>query len=143
MEEPKKIIYLHGFNSSSFSKKSQVLDSYLKENKYFSFESPDLSISPKEAIAKIEKKISKKSSGTVLIGSSLGGLYATFLANKYQLKSVTINPVVKNHIEGMEGLIGKHKNFHSREECEFFEEDFEDLKELGPVSYTHLRAHET
>lgn len=131
MEEPKKIIYLHGFNSSSFSKKSRVLDSYLKENKYFSFESPDLSISPKEAIAKIEKKISKKSSGTVLIGSSLGGLYSTFLGNKYQLKSVTINPVVKNHIEGMEGLIGKHKNFHTDEECEFFEEDFEDLKKLG------------
>ena len=59
MEEPKKIIYLHGFNSSSFSKKSQVLDTYLKKNKYFSFESPDLSISPKEAIAEIENKIIK------------------------------------------------------------------------------------
>lgn len=131
MEESKKIIYLHGFNSSSYSKKSQVLNSYLKENKYFSFESPDLSLSPKEAIADIEKIISKKSSGIVLIGSSLGGLYATFLANKYQLKSVTINPVVKNHINTMKGLIGKHKNFHSDEECEFFEEDFEELIKLG------------
>ena len=85
MEEQKKIIYLHGFNSSSFSKKSQVLDSYLKENKYFSFESPDLSISPKEAIAKIEKKISKKSSGTVLIGSSLEDFIRLFLGTNTSL----------------------------------------------------------
>ena len=58
-------------------------------------------------------------------------LYATFVADKYNLKSVTINPVVANHISGMRDLVGSHKNFHSDEEYEFTFKDFFDLQKLG------------
>ena len=131
MEEQLRIIYLHGFNSSAESKKSKILDSYLEKEKLINLESPNLNNSPKKAISQIEKIIRESSSRVCLIGSSLGGLYATFIADKYNLKSVTINPVVTNHISGMRDLVGSHKNFHSEEEYEFTLKDYLDLQKLG------------
>ena len=131
MEEQLKIIYLHGFNSSAESKKSKILDSYLEKEKLINLESPNLNNSPKKAIFQIEKIIRESSSRVCLVGSSLGGLYATFVADKYNLKSVTINPVVANHISGMRDLVGSHKNFHTDEEYEFTKQDYLDLQKLG------------
>ena len=131
MEEQLKIIYLHGFNSSAESKKSKILNSYLEKEKLINLESPNLNNSPKQAIFQIEKIIRESSSRVCLVGSSLGGLYATFVADKYNLKSVTINPVVTNHISGMRDLVGSHKNFHSGEEYEFTKQDYLDLQKLG------------
>ena len=131
MEEQLKIIYLHGFNSSAESKKSKILDSYLKEEKLIKLESPNLNTSPSRAISQIEKIINECSNRVCLVGSSLGGLYATFVADKHNLRSVTINPVVRNHISGMKDLIGSHKNFHTDEEYEFTMQDYLDLQKLG------------
>ena len=131
MEEQLKIIYLHGFNSSAESKKSKILDSYLKGEKLINLESPNLYTSPSRAISQIEKIIKEYSNRVCLVGSSLGGLYATFVADKYDLKSVTINPVVRNHISGMKELVGSHKNFHTDEEYEFTMKDYLDLQKLG------------
>tara|TARA_X000000950_G_scaffold204030_1_gene245601 strand:- start:4492 stop:5067 length:576 start_codon:yes stop_codon:yes gene_type:complete len=131
MEEQLKIIYLHGFNSSAESKKSKILDSYLKEEKLINLESPNLNSSPSRAISQVEKIIKESSSKVCVLGSSLGGLYATFIADKYNLKSVTINPVVRNHISGMKDIVGSHKNFHTNEEYEFTTKDYLDLQKLG------------
>jgi predicted esterase YcpF (UPF0227 family) len=131
MEEQLKIIYLHGFNSSSESKKSKILDSYLKREKLINLESPNLNTSPSKAIAQIEKIIKEYSNRVCLVGSSLGGLYATFVADRYDLKSATINPVVRNHISDMKKLVGSHKNFHTDEEYEFTMKDYLDLQKLG------------
>ena len=131
MEEQLKIIYLHGFNSSAESKKSKILDSFLEKEKLINLESPNLNNSPKKAISQIEKIIRESSSRVCLVGSSLGGLYATYVADKYNLKSVTLNPVVTNHISGMRDLVGSHKNFHSEEEYEFTLKDYLDLQKLG------------
>ena len=131
MEEQLKIIYLHWFNSSSESKKSKILDSYLKREKLINLESPNLNTSPSKAIAQIEKIIKEYSNRVCLVGSSLGGLYATFVADRYDLKSATINPVVRNHISDMKKLVGSHKNFHTDEEYEFTMKDYLDLQKLG------------
>ena len=131
MEEQLKIIYLHGFNSSAESKKSKILDSYLKGEKLINLESPNLNSSPSRAISQIEKIIKEYSNRVCLVGSSLGGLYATFIADRYDLRSVTINPVVKNHISDMKNLVGSHKNFHTDEEYEFSMSDYLDLQKLG------------
>ena len=141
MEEQLRIIYLHGFNSSAESKKSKILDSYLEKEKLINLESPNLNNSPKKAISQIEKIIRESSSRVCLIGSSLGGLYATFVADKYNLKSVTINPVVTNHISGMRDLVGSHKNFHSEEEYEFTLKDYFDLQKLGLEKLTKPLNH--
>ena len=131
MEEQLKIIYLHGFNSSAESKKSKILDSYLKEEKLIDLESPNLDTSPRKAISQIAEIITESSKRVCVIGSSLGGLYATFVADKYDLKSVTLNPVVRNHLTGMRDLVGSHKKFHTDEEYEFTMKDYLDLQKLG------------
>ena len=131
MEERLKIIYLHGFNSSAESKKSKILESFLKGEELISFESPNLDTSPSEAISQIEKIIKESSNRVCLVGSSLGGLYATYVADKYDLRSVTINPVVRNHISEMKDLVGSHKNYHTDKEYEFTMKDYLDLRELG------------
>tara|TARA_A200000159_G_scaffold157128_1_gene172856 strand:+ start:269 stop:772 length:504 start_codon:yes stop_codon:yes gene_type:complete len=107
------------------------LDSYLKGEKLINLESPNLDSSPSRAIAQIEKIIKEYSNRVCLVGSSLGGLYATFVADRYDLKSVTINPVVRNHILEMKNLVGSHKNFHTDEEYEFTMKDYLDLQKLG------------
>ena len=131
MEEQLKIIYLHGFNSSAESKKSKILESFLKGEELISFVSPNLDTSPSEAISQIEKIIKESSNRVCLVGSSLGGLYATYVADKYNLRSVTINPVVRNHISEMKDLVGSHKNYHTNKEYEFTMKDYLDLRELG------------
>ncbi len=131
MEEQLKIIYLHGFNSSAESKKSKILDAYLEGEKLINLESPNLNTSPSKAVSQIEKIIKGSSSRVCLVGSSLGGLYATFVADKYDLRSVTINPVVRDHISGMEDLVGSHRNFHTDQEYEFSMKDYLDLQKLG------------
>ena len=123
-----KIIYLHGFNSSSKSTKAQVLKkSKLVRSLGFEIVLIDLPNSPKKAILEIEKIIVKNFKKVALLGSSLGGLYATFLSEKYNLKSVTINPVVPSHLIDMKTLIGEHVNFHKNEKYEFSKEMFSDL----------------
>ena len=73
MEDQLKIIYLHGFNSSSESKKSKILDSFLEGNKLINLESPNLETSPRKAICQIEKIIKESPDRVSRIGSSLGG----------------------------------------------------------------------
>jgi predicted esterase YcpF (UPF0227 family) len=84
----KKILYLHGFASCGKGNKSSSLQSYFGENNVITL---DLPPSPLDAINAIEE-ILKSSDFELLIGSSLGGFYATFLAEKYQMKAVLVNP---------------------------------------------------
>ena len=110
-----KIIYLHGFNSSSKSTKAQILECYFKAREDISFICPDLKVSPNTAIEQIENLIKSYKSNVALIGSSLGGLYATYASERFNLKSVVINPVVTSHLNEMSKLVGQHTNFHTGE----------------------------
>ena len=48
----------------------------------------------------------------MLIGSSLGGFYATFLSEEYDLPAVLINPAVRP-FDSRESLLGEHRNYYS------------------------------
>ncbi len=97
------VIYIHGFGSSGFGKKAQIFRDYFKEIG-IDFIAPSLSYVPELAITTLEELIENCPNPT-LIGSSLGGFYSIYLANKYNLKSILINPAViapttlKKHIE--------------------------------------------
>ena len=47
-----------------------------------------------------------------LIGSSLGGFYATYLAEKHDLRAVLINPAIDPHV-GLRAYLGPQKNLHT------------------------------
>lgn len=87
------IIYLHGFASAGFGTKAQKFLEYFEEELI----TPTLPTIPNLAIANLEQLIEaflNRDEKVSLIGSSLGGFYALYLANKYNLKAVLINPSI-------------------------------------------------
>ena len=126
-----KILYLHGFNSSSNSNKAQIFkNSKFVKNSRVEVIFPNLPISPKEAIKDAMNLVKKHNFTISLIGSSLGGFYATYISDTYNLKSVNINPVVPNHLVNMKNLIGEHQNYQSNENYFFTQEMYNFLDRI-------------
>jgi hypothetical protein len=111
------IIYLHGFNSGPQSTKAQTLKRTLEARGLGDrFVCPQLPHRPEEAIALVEREIARHPPGSVtLIGSSLGGFYATYLAEKHGLRAVLVNPGV-NPQRDLASYLGVQRNFYSGEE---------------------------
>jgi len=108
------LVYLHGFNSSPASHKAQVTKAYLEQRGLgHLYACPALPDTPREAIRAIEAAIDGCAPGAVtFLGSSLGGFYATYLAEKLGCRAVLINPAIKPHI-GLESYLGTQKNLHT------------------------------
>ena len=79
-----------------------------------------------EAMAAVTPFIRKD---TCFVGSSLGGYYATYLAEKHGLKAVLINPAIDPHI-GLRAYLGPQKNLHTGEPYELTEEHLRDWEAL-------------
>lgn len=91
------LLYIHGFNSSERSHKATVL---VEAATALGFPdavmSPRLSWQPAKAIQQLDAIIkAKKDAGLTLIGSSLGGFYAAYLAEKHRLAAILVNPAVQ------------------------------------------------
>jgi len=87
------ILYIHGFGSSGVGGKATLL----KEHFAHKIILPSLSYVPNLAIHTLEQLIEilqQKGEKVGLVGSSLGGFYSIYLANKYNLKAVLINPAI-------------------------------------------------
>ncbi|WP_286713964.1 YqiA/YcfP family alpha/beta fold hydrolase [Acinetobacter sp. UBA2581] len=88
------IIYLHGFKSSSSSIKGQLLEQYCTKYPDIQVHLPDLNMPPMAAIQKISKLIQSMDQ-VALVGSSLGGFYATYLVAQAHVPAVLINPAMR------------------------------------------------
>jgi len=92
----KIIIYIHGFASSGQSEKAQIIKKNLSTS--FRVLTPSLPYIPELAIESLEDMIKllkyELDQEVYLIGSSLGGFYATYLSKIFNLKTVLINPLV-------------------------------------------------
>ncbi|UZE95750.1 YqiA/YcfP family alpha/beta fold hydrolase [Alkalimarinus alittae] len=111
------LIYLHGFNSSPESHKAQFLKGYLNQSTYSCrYLVPRLSYSPAQVECSISALIEEQLAlGPVsLIGSSLGGYYAIYFAEKYSLKAALINPAVKPY-QLLADYLGENQNLYSGE----------------------------
>ena len=93
------IVYLHGFNSSPASGKATQLGEHMARiGRLADYFCPALPNSPREAIALVEAELEQRRPESVtLVGSSLGGFYATYLAEKHGWKAVLVNPAVHAH----------------------------------------------
>jgi predicted esterase YcpF (UPF0227 family) len=88
---------------------------------------PDLPPLATDAIREIEKlKLSRKS---CLVGSSLGGTYATYLAEKHGCSAVLLNPAIDPHV-GLRAYLGTQKNLHTGEPYELTEAHLLEWKKL-------------
>ncbi len=122
------IVYIHGFNSSPASHKSnQLRDRLAALDRGVEFACPALPHLPREAVAVLEREVGGFAPDNVtLIGSSLGGFYATYLTEKYGMRSVVINPAITPH-EGLRTYLGPQRNLYSGEEYVLTEEHLTQL----------------
>ncbi|MDO6445567.1 YqiA/YcfP family alpha/beta fold hydrolase [Colwellia sp. 1_MG-2023] len=125
----KSMLYIHGFNSSPLSTKAQLTKQYLQDQQIaIDFHCPQLRNNPKQAIEQLEQILqSKPDHQWCLMGSSLGGYFSTYLAEKYQLKAVLINPAVRP-FELLVDYLGEQENPYTHEVYQVTEQHMIDLK---------------
>jgi len=113
------ILYLHGFCSSPASLKSRQFAAAMNARGLGDrFVCPQLSPVPDEAVACASGLVEAADGPVTLVGSSLGGHYASHLAEKYGLKAVLINPAAVRALDAAK-FIGEHANFHTDERFTF------------------------
>ncbi len=108
------LLYLHGFNSSPQSHKAQVLARFLAARGLGGQEAcPALPPLASDAVRVIERILGAEEGRPVcFVGSSLGGFYATYFAEKRHARAVLINPAIEPHI-GLRAYLGPQKNLHT------------------------------
>ncbi len=124
------IIYLHGFRSSPQSNKAQRLKAHMAARGLgHLFWCEQLPPSPRAAIALAEQRIAAAAGPVTVVGSSLGGYYATHLAEQHRLRAVLVNPAVVAHLSLAE-LVGPQTNLYSGEAFDFRPEYIEELRAI-------------
>lgn len=135
----KNILYIHGFNSSPLSLKAEQTRKYLVDNfPEVGFFCPQLATTPVKAVAQLEllleqkmaeDKVAEVKNQWCLIGSSLGGYFARYLANKYNCLAVLVNPAITPY-ELLHDYLGEQVNPYTKEVFQVTEEHIAQLKAL-------------
>jgi predicted esterase YcpF (UPF0227 family) len=124
------ILYLHGFRSAPASHKATALAARMAQRGLGErFVCPQLPVSPRAAIAVAEELIGASAAPVTLVGSSLGGYYATHLADRHGLKAALVNPAVVAHLSLAE-FVGHHTNLYSGEAFDFTAAHIDELRAL-------------
>jgi predicted esterase YcpF (UPF0227 family) len=131
------ILYLHGFRSSPLSFKARVIGERMKalgrEEEYLC---PQLPASPKAAIELAQELIARHGAERIaLIGSSLGGFYATWLAERHGCRAALLNPAV-HAPRDLASQVGVAVAWHSDEPFVFLPEHLEELRAFKVVTIT-------
>lgn len=93
-----KLIYLHGLDSDSNAIKAQIVDAYCQEHHPdITVIRPDLNRTPDEVVALLSEMIGD-GADTVLMGSSLGGYFATLMSDRTGVPVVLLNPSIRPDI---------------------------------------------
>ncbi len=114
-----RVVYLHGFNSSPASLKARLLVDYCGRLGIDSTV-PALSHDPVVAMQVAQSCITEQGERpALLIGSSLGGYYATWLTEHHGIPSALVNPAVSPCDHLRQEFLGRQRNHYSGEEYEF------------------------
>ena len=107
------IVYLHGFRSSPQSFKARLIGQRMRElGLEARYRCPQLSERPATAMADALALTSGMDAADLtLIGSSLGGFYATWLAEKLGCRAVLLNPAMRAH-EKLRRHVGTQTAYH-------------------------------
>ncbi|RTE66983.1 esterase [Amphritea opalescens] len=121
-------IYIHGFNSSPDSYKARFFVDWMSAaGRAEQLIVPALPHWPANAIALLEQLIeAHPERAIVLVGSSLGGYYSTWLTEKYGVRAVLINPAVRPY-ELLAEMLGEQDNYYSDEQYELTAEHLDQL----------------
>ena len=138
-----KLLYLHGFNSSPQSHKAQLLTEFLREKNYLDLLiCPQIPTVPAEARLFLEQLVEETLTHHQLsfVGSSLGGYYATYLAEKYSGPAVLINPSIKP-FETLKACLGDNTFYFEDGHWEFEAAHIQQLHELDVATITDAERY--
>ena len=132
-----RLLYLHGFRSSPHSLKARTVAAWMKaRHPEVEWHCPQLPPSPRAAMALlVELCTDWPAADSGVIGSSLGGFYATALAERLACRAVLLNPAVEP-ARDLTRHIGELQAWHSEERFFFRPEFIEELKTIGQPALT-------
>ena len=143
MSKTQKLLYLHGFNSSPQSLKAQQVIQYMSDNHCLDqLLCPQIPAVPEEARLFLEQLVEATLEDHLLnfVGSSLGGFYATYLAEKYSGSAVLINPSVKPY-ETLRAHLGENQFFFDEGCWEFDESHIQQLETMKVEEITEPQRY--
>jgi len=135
---PTHVLYLHGFRSSPKSAKAQYMGAWMRAHRPdVHWWCPQLPPSPKEAMALVfEQLASWPVERMAVIGSSLGGFYATVVAEQTGCKAALLNPAI-NPARDLAGYIGDLTSFHDPDDHFYFRAEYvTQLRVITPRTIT-------
>lgn len=126
------LLYLHGFRSSPLSAKAVKMAAAVQAlHPAVHWWCPQLPPSPRQAIEMLMAGIAGwPQASMAVVGSSLGGFYATWIAARTGCPAVLLNPAVLP-ARDLARHIGVQSAWHSPQETFFFQPEFvQELREL-------------
>ena len=138
------IVYLHGFRSSPASAKARELAeavARVPDGERPHLDIPALAHRPAQAMASILALADDTSvEALTFIGSSLGGYYATFAAERTGARAVLINPAVRP-ADDLAPYKGPQTNLYTGETFEVTEQHFDEFRALAVGTITRRRRY--
>lgn len=137
------LLYIHGFLSSPKSVKAQATQAWLRYHRpQWQYQCPFLSSFPAEAKATLDGLVSQLEGEEVfLVGSSLGGFWATYLTERYGFRSVLVNPAVHPQLRFTELVGVPLSNYHTGEPCILGQQHIEQLAACDPPTINNLDSY--
>ena len=135
---PTHLLYLHGFRSSPQSAKARRVAAWVQQHRpNLHWWCPQLPPSPRETMVMLTDTLSAwPRDRMAVIGSSLGGFYATAVAERTGCPAVLLNPAV-NPARDLAAYIGEQTSFHDPADHFFFRAEFiAELRELTLTAVT-------
>lgn len=126
------LLYLHGFRSSPLSAKAVKMAAAVQAlHPAVHWWCPQLPPSPRQAMAMLMAGTAGWPRGSMaVVGSSLGGFYATWIAARTGCPAVLLNPAV-HPARDLASHIGEQSAWHSPQETFFFQPEFvQELRDL-------------
>lgn len=130
-------LYVHGLNSSAASFKARVLRERLDAlGRGAEFLCPALHHSPAMAMEALEAIVAGLDPATLtLVGSSLGGHYSAWLAERHGLRAAMLNPAVRPHRQ-LSDFLGPQKNLYTGEAWELTPAHLDELARFHVAAIT-------
>jgi uncharacterized protein len=138
MTEPvTHLLYLHGFRSSPQSTKAQTMAAWVQTHRPgIEWWCPQLPTSPRETMQLLQSRVTDwPAAQAAVIGSSLGGFYATAVAEQLGCRAVLLNPAI-DPARDLAKYVGEISTWHSGERFFFRPEFIDELRAIAPAKIT-------
>jgi uncharacterized protein len=131
------IVYLHGFRSAPKSTKARLLGEYLKLHvPGIEYRVPALDARPAQAMSQVLWHcLGKAPEHLTIVGSSLGGFYATVAAEKLGCRAVLLNPAVKPY-DVLGTQLGPQDNLYTGQRFDLTRAHLDELRALAVAKIT-------